>query len=316
MTNIYKSQDFLIGNTPLMELINIEKEFNLEAKIFAKLEFFNPAGSVKDRVAKAMIEDYEQRGLINKDTVIIEPTSGNTGIGLASVCASKGYKLIIVMPDTMSYERQLLIKAYGASLVLTDGKNGMTGAIKRAEEINKEIKNSLIAGQFVNPVNPKAHFDTTGPEIYKDTDANVDIFVSAIGTGGTITGTGEFLKSKNSNIKIVGIEPKESAVLSGKQAGAHKIQGIGAGFVPQILNVKIIDEIITVSSEDAYKTGSLIGKYEGILAGISSGAALYGAIELAKREENKGKTIVVIFPDGGERYLSTDGYFSSGEERK
>lgn len=303
--NIYTSADQLIGKTPLLELTHIEKKLGLEAKVLAKLEYFNPAGSVKDRVAKAMIDDAEANGKINKNSVIIEPTSGNTGIGLASVAAARGYKIIIVMPETMSVERRQLMKAYGAELVLTDGSKGMTGAIEKAEELAEEIPNSFIAGQFTNPANPKAHLETTGPEIYEDTDGNVDIFVAGVGTGGTITGVGEYLKSKNPDVKIVAVEPKDSPVLSTGDAGPHKIQGIGAGFVPEVLNTKIYDEIITVSSEDAFETGRLIGKTEGILIGISSGAAVWAAIELAKRPENKDKNIVVLLPDTGDRYLST-----------
>lgn len=306
MANIYTSADMLIGKTPLVELANIERNLGLKAKILAKLEFFNPGGSIKDRVAKAMINDAESKGILNKNSVIIEPTSGNTGIGLALVAAARGYKAIIVMPDTMSVERQKLMKAYGAELVLTDGRLGMKGAIEKAEELKSHLPESIIAGQFTNPANPQAHFDTTGPEIYEDTDGKVDIFVAGVGTGGTITGTGRFLKSKNANIEIVGIEPDTSAVLSGKEAGAHKLQGIGAGFVPEVLDTEILDKILTVSAEDAYKAARLIGKSEGILVGISSGAALSAAIELAKLEENNGKNIVVILPDTGDRYLSTD----------
>lgn len=303
--NIYTSAEQLIGKTPLLELTHIENNLKLEAKVIAKLECFNPAGSVKDRVAKAMIDDLEEKGKLDKNSVIIEPTSGNTGIGLASVAAARGYKIIIVMPETMSVERRQLMKAYGAELVLTDGTEGMNGAIKKAEELAKEIPNSFVAGQFINPANPKAHFETTGPEIYEDTDGNVDIFVAGVGTGGTITGVGEYLKSKNPNVKIVAVEPKDSPVLSTGTAGSHKIQGIGAGFVPEVLNTEIYDEIITVSSEDAFETARLIGKTEGILAGISSGAAAWAAIELAKRPENKYKNIVVLLPDTGDRYLST-----------
>ncbi|MEE1042812.1 MAG: cysteine synthase A [Clostridia bacterium] len=303
--NIYKSADQLIGKTPLLELTNIEKKFNLKAKVIAKLEYFNPAGSVKDRVAKAMINDAEEKGLLNKDSVIIEPTSGNTGIGLASVAAARGYKLIIVMPETMSKERRQLMKAYGAELVLTDGTKGMTGAIQKADELAKEIPNSIVAGQFVNPANPKAHFDTTGPEIWEDTDGKVDIFVSGVGTGGTISGTGEFLKSKNPNIKIIAVEPADSPVLSEGTSGAHGIQGIGAGFIPEVLNTNIFDEVITATTDDSYTTGKILGVTEGILAGISSGAALWAAIEVAKRPENQGKNIVVLLPDTGDRYLST-----------
>ena len=305
MSQIYKAADELIGKTPLLELTHIEKEQNLEAKIIAKLEYFNPAGSVKDRIAKAMVEDAEQKGLLKPGSVIIEPTSGNTGIGLASVAAAKGYKIIIVMPETMSVERRQLMKAYGAELVLSEGAKGMKGAIAKAEELKQQIPNSFIAGQFVNPANPKIHRETTGPEIWEDTDGKVDIFVAGVGTGGTITGVGEFLKSKNPNIKIVAVEPATSAVLSTGVAGAHKIQGIGAGFVPDVLNTKIYDEIIPVKNEDAFATGKLIGKKEGVLVGISSGAALWAGIELAKRPENKGKNIVVLLPDTGDRYLST-----------
>lgn len=302
---IYTSADELIGKTPLLELTHIEKKLNLNAKILAKLEYLNPAGSVKDRVAKAMIDDAEKSGKLKKSSVIIEPTSGNTGIGLASVAAARGYRIIIVMPETMSVERRQIMKAYGAELVLTDGAKGMAGAIEKAEELAAEIPDSIVAGQFVNPANPKAHFDTTGPEIYEDTDGNVDIFVASVGTGGTITGVGEYLKSKNPNIKVVAVEPSGSPVLSGGKAGAHGIQGIGAGFVPDVLNTEIYDEIITVSNEDAYKTGKLIGRSEGVLVGISSGAAAFAAIELAKRPENEGKNIVVLLPDTGDRYLST-----------
>lgn len=305
MANIYTSIHQLIGRTPLMKLQNIEKHFDLKGNLLAKLEFFNPAGSVKDRVAKKMIEDAEKKGLININSVIIEPTSGNTGIGLASVCASKGYKLIIVMPETMSLERRQLMKAYGAELVLTDGTKGMQGAIEKAEEIAKETPNSFIAGQFVNPANPQAHKETTGVEIFEDTQGKVDIFVCCVGTGGTISGTGEYLKSQNPEIKIVAVEPENSPMLSKGYSGAHKIQGIGAGFIPDVLNTEIYDEIITVSDDNAFETGSLLGKKEGFLAGISSGAALWAAIEIAKREENADKNIVVLLPDTGERYLST-----------
>lgn len=301
--NVYKNVSELIGKTPLLELTNIENELGLKSKLYAKLEYFNPAGSVKDRVALKMIEDAEAQGLLKKGSVIIEPTSGNTGIGLASVAASKGYKLIITMPETMSVERRKLIAAYGAELVLTDGSKGMNGAIEKAEELSRENPNSIIAGQFVNPSNPKAHFETTGPEIWEDTDGKVDIFVAGVGTGGTITGTGEYLKSKNENIKIIGIEPSDSPVLSGGKAGAHPLQGIGAGFVPDVLNVNIIDEIATVSGDEAYSASRLLAKSEGVLVGISSGAALHIAIEKAKKEE--GKTIVVLLPDLGDRYLST-----------
>lgn len=305
MSKIYKSVDQLIGNTPLLELCNLEETLNLKAKLFAKLEYLNPAGSVKDRVALEMINDAEKKGILKPDTVIIEPTSGNTGIGLAAVAAAKGYRLIIVMPDTMSIERRKLMKAYGAELVLSDGAMGMTGAIEKAEELAKEIPNSFIAGQFVNPANPTAHRKTTGPEIYEDTDGLVDIFVAGVGTGGTITGIGEYLKSKDSNIKIVAVEPADSPVLSEGKSGAHKIQGIGAGFVPEILNTVIFDEIITATTENSFDAARLIGKKEGILVGISSGAALYAAIELAKRPENTDKNIVVLLPDTGDRYLST-----------
>ena len=305
MSNIYTSADQIIGKTPLLELTNIEKKYDLKAKVLAKLEYLNPAGSVKDRVAKAMIDDAEKSGKLKPDSVIIEPTSGNTGIGLASVAAARGYRIIIVMPETMSVERRQIMKAYGAELVLTEGAKGMKGAIEKAEELSKEIPNSIVAGQFVNPANPKAHFETTGPEIYGDTDGNVDIFVAGVGTGGTVTGVGEYLKSKNSNIKVVAVEPATSAVLSTGVAGAHKIQGIGAGFVPEVLNTEIYDEIFPVSNEDAFATGKLIGKSEGVLVGISSGAATFAAIELAKRPENAGKTIVVLLPDTGDRYLST-----------
>lgn len=303
---IYTSVDQLIGKTPLLELKNIEKKLELGAKIYAKLEYLNPAGSVKDRVAKAMIDDAEAKGLLKENSVIIEPTSGNTGIGLAAVGASRGYRVIIVMPDTMSEERRLLMSAYGAELVLTDGKKGMAGAIEKANELAKEIPQSFVAGQFVNPANAKAHFDTTAPEIWEDTDGNIDIFVAGIGTGGTITGTGEFLKSKNKNIRVVGIEPKDSAILSGEKAGPHGLQGIGAGFVPEVLNTEIYDQIITVSTNEAYEAARLMGKAEGVLVGISSGAALHGAINEALKSENKGKSIVVLLPDTGDRYLSTE----------
>ncbi len=305
MSNIYTSADQLIGKTPLLELTHIEKKYDLKAKVVAKLEYFNPAGSVKDRIAKAILDDAELSGRLKPDSVIIEPTSGNTGIGLASVAAARGYRIIITMPETMSVERRQLMKSYGAELVLTEGARGMKGAIERAEELAKEIPNSFIPGQFVNPANPKAHRENTGPEIYEDTDGKVDIFVAGVGTGGTVTGVGEYLKSKNPNIKVVAVEPASSAVLSTGVAGAHKIQGIGAGFVPTVLNTEIYDEIITVSNEDAFATGKLIGKSEGVLVGISSGAAIFAAIEIAKRLENAGKTIVVLLPDTGDRYLST-----------
>ena len=302
---IFTSADQLIGGTPLLELTHIEKSLGLEARILAKLEYFNPAGSVKDRIAKAMIDDAEERGLLKKGSVIIEPTSGNTGIGLASVAAARGYRIIIVMPETMSVERRQLMKAYGAELVLTEGAKGMKGAIARAEELAREIPNSFVPGQFVNPANPAIHRSTTGPEIWKDTDGTVDAFVAGVGTGGTVTGVGEYLKSQNPNVKVVAVEPATSAVLSTGVAGAHKIQGIGAGFVPEVLNTSVYDEIIPVSNEDAFATGKLIGKQEGVLVGISSGAAVHAAIELAKRPESKGKTIVVLLPDTGDRYLST-----------
>ncbi|WP_418452678.1 cysteine synthase A [Candidatus Ventrimonas sp.] len=305
MAKIYTSADQLIGKTPLLELTNIEKKFGLKAKILAKLEYLNPAGSVKDRIAKAMIDAAEASGQLKPDSVIIEPTSGNTGIGLASVAAARGYRIIIVMPETMSVERRQLMKAYGAELVLTEGAKGMKGAIARADELAREIPNAFVTGQFVNPANPRAHFETTGPEIWEDTDGRVDYFVAGVGTGGTITGTGRFLKSKNPDVKVVAIEPASSAVLSTGVAGAHKIQGIGAGFVPEVLDTKIYDEIIPVSNDDAFATGKEVGKNEGVLVGISSGAALWAAIELAKRPENEGKTIVVLLPDTGDRYLST-----------
>ena len=305
MSKIYTSADQLIGGTPLLELTHLEKELGLEAKILAKLEYFNPAGSVKDRIAKAMIEDAEARGVLKPGATLIEPTSGNTGIGLASVAAAKGYKLIITMPETMSVERRVLMKAYGAELVLTEGAKGMKGAIAKAEELAKEIPNSFIPGQFVNPANPAVHRATTGPEIWADTDGQVDFFVAGVGTGGTITGVGEYLKSQKSEVKVVAVEPSDSPVLSEGRSGSHKIQGIGAGFVPDVLNTKVYDEIIPVGSEDAFATGRLIGKTEGVLVGISSGAATFAAIQLAKRPENKGKTIVVLLPDTGDRYLST-----------
>ena len=305
MSKIYTSADQLIGKTPLLELTHLEKAYDLKARLVAKLEYLNPAGSVKDRIAKAMIDDAESRGLLKEGSVIIEPTSGNTGIGLASVAAARGYRIIIVMPETMSVERRQLMKAYGAELVLTEGAKGMKGAIAKADELAKEIPNSFVPGQFVNPANPKAHFETTGPEIWEDTDGKVDIFVAGVGTGGTITGVGEFLKSKNPAVKVVAVEPKTSAVLSTGVAGPHKIQGIGAGFVPDVLDTKVYDEIIPVDNDDAFKTGKEFGRREGVLVGISSGAALWAAIELAKRPENEGKTIVALLPDTGDRYLST-----------
>ena len=305
MSKIYKTADELIGKTPLLELSHIEDEYKLEANIIAKVEYFNPAGSVKDRIAKKMIDEAIKEGKINKDTVLIEPTSGNTGIGLAYVAAAKGLKLIVTMPETMSVERRNIIKAYGAEIVLTEGAKGMKGAIEKANELAKEYPNSFIPGQFDNPNNPKVHFETTGPEIYEDTDGKVDIFVAGVGTGGTITGVGAYLKSKNKDIKVVAVEPESSPVLSEGKSGPHKIQGIGAGFVPKVLDTSIYDEIIRVSNEDAFATGKLIGKKEGILVGISSGAAVFAAIELAKKEENKGKNIVVLLPDTGDRYLST-----------
>ncbi|MBR1812142.1 MAG: cysteine synthase A [Clostridia bacterium] len=303
--SVYKSADQLIGNTPLLELANIEKQLGLKATLLAKLEYFNPAGSVKDRIAKAMIDDAEARGLLKAGSVIIEPTSGNTGIGLASVATARGYRIIIVMPETMSVERRQLMKAYGAELVLTEGAKGMKGAIAKAEELAKEIPDSFIPGQFVNPANPAAHLATTGPEIWNDTEGAVDIFVAGVGTGGTVTGVGEYLKSKKPEVKVVAVEPSASPVLSGGAPGSHKIQGIGAGFVPDVLNTSIYDEIIKVDNDDAFTTGKLTGKAEGILTGISSGAALWAAIEVAKRPENEGKTIVVLLPDSGDRYLST-----------
>lgn len=304
-TRIFKSINELVGHTPLVELSNYEKANSLEAHIIAKIEYFNPAGSVKDRIAKAMIDDAEAKGLLKPNSVIIEPTSGNTGIGLASVAAARGYRIIIVMPETMSVERRTLMKAYGAELVLTEGAKGMKGAIAKADELAKEIPDSFIPGQFVNPSNPKAHFETTGPEIWEDTAGNVDIFVAGVGTGGTITGVGEYLKSKNKSVKIVAVEPADSPVLSKGTAGAHKIQGIGAGFVPEVLNTKVYDEIIPVANDDAFATGREVGHKEGILVGISSGAAVWAAAQLAKRPENKGKNIVVLLPDTGDRYLST-----------
>ena len=305
MSKIYTSADQLIGHTPLLELTHIEAAEGLEAKLLAKLEYFNPAGSVKDRIAKAMLDDAEAAGKLNKDTTIIEPTSGNTGIGLASVAAARGYKIIIVMPETMSVERRQLMKAYGAELVLTEGAKGMKGAIAKADELAKEIPNSFVAGQFVNPANPKAHYQTTGPEIWEDTDGQVDVFVAGVGTGGTVTGVGKYLKSKNPGVKVVAVEPATSPVLSKGTAGAHKIQGIGAGFVPDVLDTKVYDEIIAVENDDAFATGRLIGHKEGVLVGISSGAAVWAAIQLAKRPENAGKNIVVLLPDTGDRYLST-----------
>ena len=305
MSHIYTSADQLIGKTPLLELTHIEKKFDLKAKILAKLEYFNPAGSVKDRVARAMIDDAEAKGLLKEGSVIIEPTSGNTGIGLAAVAAAKGYRIIIVMPETMSVERRQLMKAYGAELVLSEGAKGMKGAIAKADELAKEIPNAFIPGQFVNPANPKAHFATTGPEIWGDTDGKVDIFVAGVGTGGTITGVGQYLKSQNPDVKVVAVEPESSPVLSKGTAGAHKIQGIGAGFVPDVLDTKVYDEIIPVANEDAFATGRLVGHKEGVLVGISSGAAVWAALQLAKRPENAGKNIVVLLPDTGDRYLST-----------
>ena len=305
MQKIYKSAEELIGGTPMLEARNIEKRLSLKSRLLLKLEYFNPTGSVKDRAAKAMLDDAERRGIIGKNAVIIEATSGNTGIGLASVGTSRGYKVIIVMPDSMSKERITLMKAYGAELVLTDGKEGMTGAIRRAEELAREIPNSFIAGQFDNPANARAHYETTGPEIYNDTDGEVDIFVAGVGTGGTLTGTAEYLKERNPNIKVIAVEPDTSAVLSGGCVGAHGIQGIGAGFIPSILRTDIYDEVIRVTDEDAYVTARLLGRTEGLLVGISSGAALYAAIQLASREENKGKTVVALLPDTGDRYLST-----------
>ena len=305
MANIYTSVEQLIGKTPLVELTNIEKKYDLKARLLGKVEFFNPGGSVKDRVAKAMLDDAEEKGILNKDSVIIEPTSGNTGIGLALMSVARGYRCIIVMPDTMSMERRMLMKAYGAELVLSEGAKGMAGAIAKAEELAKEIPNSFIPGQFENPANAQAHYVTTGPEIYEDTDGNVDILVAGVGTGGTLTGTGRYLKEKKADIKVVAVEPVTSAVLSGKPAGAHGLQGIGAGFIPEVLDTSVYDEILCVSNEDAYACGKMMGRCEGILVGISAGAALYAAMELAKKEENAGKNIVVILPDTGERYLST-----------
>ncbi len=305
MSHIYTSADQLIGRTPLLELTHIEKKLGLKAKVLAKLEYFNPAGSVKDRVARAMIDDAEARGILKPTSVIIEPTSGNTGIGLASVAAARGYRIIIVMPETMSVERRQIMKAYGAELVLTEGAKGMKGAIAKAEELAREIPDSFVPGQFVNPANPKAHFETTGPEIYQDTDGQVDYFVAGVGTGGTITGVGQYLKAQKPDVKVVAVEPKTSAVLSTGVAGSHKIQGIGAGFVPDVLDTKVYDEIITVDNDDAFRMGKEVGRSEGVLVGISSGAAVWAAIEVAKRPENEGKTIVVLLPDTGDRYLST-----------
>ena len=305
MSNIYTSADQLIGRTPLLELSNIEKKYNLNARILAKVEYFNPAGSVKDRVAKMMIDDAEAAGVLTPESTIIEPTSGNTGIGLASIAAARGYRIIIVMPDTMSVERRQLMKAYGAELVLTPGAQGMKGAIAKAEELAKEIPGAFIPGQFVNPANPQAHIETTGPEIWEDTDGKVDIFVAGVGTGGTVTGVGKYLKSKNPGVKVVAVEPASSPVLSKGTAGAHKIQGIGAGFVPEVLDTKVYDEVIAVENDDAFATGRLIGRKEGVLVGISSGAAVWAALQLAKRPENAGKNIVVLLPDTGDRYLST-----------
>ena len=305
MSNIYTSAEQLIGRTPLLELSHIEKEYKLKAKIIAKLEYLNPAGSVKDRIAKAMIDEAENSGKLRTGSVIIEPTSGNTGMGLAAVAAARGYRIVIVMPETMSVERRQLMKAYGAELVLTDGRKGMKGAIEKAEELAKEISDSFLVGQFVNPANPKIHRETTGPEIYRDTDGKVDIFVAGVGTGGTVTGVGEYLKSQNSNIQVIAVEPASSPMLSEGKAGAHKIQGIGAGFVPDVLNTNIYDRVITVDEEDAFRVGRMIGQKEGVLVGISSGAAVHAAIELAKLPENEGKNIVVLLPDTGDRYLST-----------
>ncbi len=308
MADIYTSVDQLVGKTPLLELTNLERQFGLKARLLAKLEYLNPAGSAKDRVAKYILNDAEEKGILTKDSVIVEPTSGNTGIGLAAIAAARGYRVIIVMPDSMSAERRLLMTAYGAELVLTEGAKGMGGAIAKAEELAKEIPGAFLAGQFVNPANPRAHFETTGPEIWEDTDGAVDFFVAGVGTGGTITGTGSYLKSKKSQVQIVAVEPSDSPVLSQGKAGAHKLQGIGAGFIPEILDTTVYDEVIPVTSEDAFETGRMLGKREGVLVGISSGAALWAAIEVAKRPENEGKTVVVLLPDTGDRYLSTEMY--------
>ena len=308
MADIYTSVDQLVGKTPLLELTNLERQFDLKARLLAKLEYFNPAGSAKDRVARYILDDAEEKGILTKDSVIVEPTSGNTGIGLAALAAARGYRLIIVMPDSMSAERRLLMTAYGAELILTDGARGMGGAIAKAEELVKEIPGAFLAGQFVNPANPRAHFETTGPEIWEDTDGAVDYFVAGVGTGGTITGTGRYLKSRNARIQVVAVEPSDSPVLSGGKGGAHKLQGIGAGFIPEILDTTVYDEVIPVTSEDAFETGRLLGKKEGVLVGISSGAALWAAIEVAKCPENEGKTVVVLLPDTGDRYLSTEMY--------
>lgn len=308
MADIYTSVDQLVGKTPLLELTNLERQFGLKARLLAKLEYLNPAGSAKDRVAKYILNDAEEKGILTKDSVIVEPTSGNTGIGLAAIAAARGYRVIIVMPDSMSAERRLLMTAYGAELVLTEGAKGMSGAIAKAEELAKEIPGAFLAGQFVNPANPRAHFETTGPEIWEDTDGAVDFFVAGVGTGGTITGTGSYLKSKKPQVQIVAVEPSDSPVLSLGKAGAHKLQGIGAGFIPEILDTTVYDEVIPVTSEDAFETGRLLGKREGVLVGISSGAALWAAIEVAKRPENEGKTVVVLLPDTGDRYLSTEMY--------
>lgn len=308
MADIYTSVDQLVGKTPLLELTNLERQFGLKARLLAKLEYLNPAGSAKDRVAKYILNDAEEKGILTKDSVIVEPTSGNTGIGLAAIAAARGYRVIIVMPDSMSAERRLLMTAYGAELVLTEGAKGMSGAIAKAEELAKEIPGAFLAGQFVNPANPRAHFETTGPEIWEDTDGAVDFFVAGVGTGGTITGTGSYLKSMKPQVQIVAVEPSDSPVLSQGKAGAHKLQGIGAGFIPEILDTTVYDEVIPVTSEDAFETGRLLGKREGVLVGISSGAALWAAIEVAKRPENEGKTVVVLLPDTGDRYLSTEMY--------